>query len=150
MRRNDAVDVQQGIYRLERGQYYYNSIKAIAQTMIVPFNWEKHELTAVGHNPELIANDALQFVLPNFLSVDTVEENQSIQMYPNPSYSGAITIKSTTPNEIRAQVYDMLLKQVKKETLTNNLLKVSDLNSGVYIVRVTQNNTLITKKLVIK
>jgi hypothetical protein len=47
-------------------------------------------------------------------------------------------------------VFDILGKQVKNEILTNNTLNVSSLKSGIYIVKITQNNASITKKLVIK
>lgn len=49
------------------------------------------------------------------------------------------------------EAYDILGKRVKYQTLTNNTsLNVSDLKSGVYILKITQNNATTTKKLVIK
>jgi hypothetical protein len=51
---------------------------------------------------------------------------------------------------MNVQVFDILGKQVKNETLVDNTLNVSNLNTGVYIVKITQNNASITKKLVIK
>ncbi|WP_339614036.1 T9SS type A sorting domain-containing protein [uncultured Winogradskyella sp.] len=149
LRRNDVVDAQQGVHRFERGQYYFNTSQATAQTMTVPFNWEKHELANVGHDPQLMANDALQYFLPNFLSTDSVEENEPIKIYPNPTKTGAVTISSLNNDVINIRVYDLLGKQVKNEILTNNTLNVSDLNTGVYIIKLTRNNATVTKKLVI-
>jgi hypothetical protein len=51
---------------------------------------------------------------------------------------------------MNVKVFDILGKQVKNEILSNNTLNVSNLNTGVYIVKITQNNASITKKLVIR
>ncbi len=149
LRHNAVVDAQQGIHRLERAQYYFNTSQATATNMAVTFNWEKHEVTDVGHNPQLMANDALQFFLPNFLSVDTFKENQPIKIYPNPTQTGYVTISSLNSDVINVQVFDILGKQVKNETLATNTLNVSNLYPGVYILKITQNNASSTKKLVI-
>ena len=45
-------------------------------------------------------------------------------------------------------VYDILGKQVKRETITNTL-DVSNLKSGIYLLKITQNEATSTKKLVI-
>ena len=47
-------------------------------------------------------------------------------------------------------VFDVLGKQVLNQTVTNNRLNVSGLNSGIYIMKISQDNATITKKLVIK
>jgi len=150
LRRNAVVDAQQGIHRLERGQYYFTTSQTTATNMSATFNWEKHEVVDVGHDPQLMANDALQYLLPSLLSNETFELNQQIIVYPNPTSFGNVTIKSSNFSEMNVQVFDILGKQVKKETLTNNTLNVSDLKPGVYHVKIIQNNAVITKKLVIK
>jgi len=53
-------------------------------------------------------------------------------------------------DNLNVTVFDILGKQVKNEILTNNTLNVSNLKSGIYIVKITQNNTSVTKKLVVK
>jgi len=77
-------------------------------------------------------------------------ETTNFAIYPNPTNTGFVTITSTLSDAINVQVFDILGKQVKEETLTNNTLDVSKLNKGVYIVKITQNNASITKKLVVK
>ena len=47
-------------------------------------------------------------------------------------------------------VYDILGKQVLNKTVNNNTLDVSGLTSGMYIMKVSQDNASITKKLVIQ
>lgn len=149
LRRNSVVDGQQGIHRLERGRYYFNTSQATAQNMSVTFNWELHEIAGVGHDPQLMANDALQYFLPSFLSVDSVKYKPSIKLYPNPTNLGLVTIASSKNEQISIRVFDMLGKQVKKEILKSNLLNVLDLNPGLYIIQITQNGFFTTKKLMI-
>ncbi|WP_179021705.1 T9SS type A sorting domain-containing protein [Winogradskyella forsetii] len=74
----------------------------------------------------------------------------SFSIYPNPTNTGSVSISSTNSEAINVQVFDILGKQVKNQMLTNNTLDVSNLKSGVYIVKITQNNASTTKKLVIK
>lgn len=74
----------------------------------------------------------------------------SFNIYPNPTDSGFVTISSTNNDAMNVQVFDILGKQIKNETLTNNTLNVSDLKSGIYLVKIVQNNASVTKKLVIK
>ena len=88
-------------------------------------------------------------VTPNTLSDDEFTAN-SFKLYPNPTSNGIVNITSSNNDTMNVQVFDILGKQVKNEVLSNNTLNVSDLNSGVYIVKIAQNNAVTTKKLVIK
>ena len=149
IRRNDVVDAQQGIHRFERGQYFFNTSQATAQNMEVTFNWEKHEVAGIGHQAQLMANDALQYFLPNFLSVGKIENKSAMKIYPNPTNIGQVTIDSAENGYISVQVYDVLGKQVKKETLTSKVFSVLDLTPGLYIMQINQNGFFTTKKLLI-
>ncbi|WP_299120446.1 T9SS type A sorting domain-containing protein [uncultured Winogradskyella sp.] len=88
-------------------------------------------------------------VTPQTLSNDEFSLDK-VAIYPNPSDTGFVTITSTSNDLMNIQIFDILGKQVKNEILTNNTLNVSNLKSGVYIVKMTQNNASTTKKLVIK
>lgn len=88
-------------------------------------------------------------VTPTALSVDTFTAN-TFTMYPNPTNNGIVTIKSANTQTIDVAVFDILGKQVLNTELTNQTLNVSSLKSGVYLVKLTQNNASTTKKLVIK
>ncbi|MUU78609.1 T9SS type A sorting domain-containing protein [Winogradskyella endarachnes] len=87
-------------------------------------------------------------VTPQSLSVVDNNKNQ-FSIFPNPTNTGFVNISSTNSADINIKVYDVLGKQVISETITNNTLNVSNLKSGVYIVKITQNNASTTKKLVI-
>lgn len=85
----------------------------------------------------------------NTLSVgDATITNFSI--YPNPTSTGFVNITSTNADAMSVAVFDVLGKQVINDTISNNRLDVSSLNSGLYIVKISQNNATVTKKLVIK
>jgi len=76
--------------------------------------------------------------------------SQGFSIYPNPTNTGFVTITSSNTDAVNVQVFDMLGKQVKNETLNNNTLDVSNLRSGVYIIKIEQNNLSSTKKLIIR
>jgi hypothetical protein len=83
------------------------------------------------------------------LSLDDIQNN-TFSVYPNPTSTGFVNIVGTNDDTISVSVYDILGKQVINETLTNNRINVSALNTGIYIVKISQNDASITKKLVIK
>ncbi|WP_426432276.1 T9SS type A sorting domain-containing protein [Winogradskyella sp. HB-48] len=103
--------------------------------------------STIVSNPVLFSPGARNDGQP--LSTENFETAQ-FSIYPNPTNTGFVTITSSSSDAMNVQVFDILGKQVKNETLTNNTLNVSNLNTGVYILKITQNNASTTKKLVIK
>ena len=103
--------------------------------------------STIVSNPVLFSPGARNDGQP--LSTDNFETTQ-FSVYPNPTNTGRVTITSSNSDAMNVQVFDILGKQVKNVTLTNNTLNVSNLNTGVYILKITQNNATTTKKLVIK
>jgi hypothetical protein len=47
-------------------------------------------------------------------------------------------------------VFDLLGKQVLHKAVKNNTLDVSSLKTGLYLMKVSQDNASITKKLVVQ
>ncbi len=88
-------------------------------------------------------------VTPATLSVDEFNTN-SFKIFPNPTSLGYVNITSTNSEAMSVNVFDVLGKQVLNQTVRNNRLNVSTLKSGIYIMKISQNNTTVTKKLVIK
>jgi hypothetical protein len=72
------------------------------------------------------------------------------KVYPNPSNTGFVNIKSNQMGAVQAQVFDMLGKQMIDTTVVNERLEVSSLNAGIYIVKLTQNDRTTTKKLILQ
>ena len=86
----------------------------------------------------------------NFV-LSTESFNASIvNVYPNPTNTGFVTISSQNGGSLEAKVFDILGKQVLEGKVENNQLNVSGLNAGMYMVKLTQNNASIIKKLIIK
>jgi hypothetical protein len=69
---------------------------------------------------------------------------------PNPAKRNFVNITSTGSGTIQANVFDILGKQVINATVANGRLDVSPLNTGVYIVKLTQGAATTTKKLIIQ
>ena len=76
--------------------------------------------------------------------------NSFFKLYPNPSSTGFVNIKSNQNGAIKAKVFNMLGKQIMNTTVVNERLEISSLNAGVYIVKLTQNNSTTTKKLILQ
>lgn len=94
-------------------------------------------------------------VLPRYASdIDTTLSNDefdinSFSLYPNPANGGTVTITSASNNIKNVQVYSLLGKQVIN-TKTVNTIDVSGLNTGIYVIKITDNGKSATKKLVIR
>ncbi|WP_033959903.1 T9SS type A sorting domain-containing protein [Psychroserpens jangbogonensis] len=98
----------------------------------------------------LVDNLAVTQTFAETLSNEEFTIASGFKVYPNPTSLGFVNIASAKNDTISVAVYDILGKEVINETLNNNRLDVSTLNTGVYIMKVTQNNASVTKKLIIK
>jgi len=73
-----------------------------------------------------------------------------LNVYPNPVTNGNLFITSNSSDAKTVAIYDVLGKQVIKATTSNNVVNVSQLNGGVYILKITENEKTATRKLIIK
>jgi len=80
-----------------------------------------------------------------------VKENQitSLKLYPNPVTNGKFSISTDSNTEKSVVIFDVLGKQVVN-TKVMETVNVSNLKSGVYIVKITEEGKTATRKLVIK
>ncbi|MCZ4317531.1 T9SS type A sorting domain-containing protein [Aequorivita viscosa] len=94
------------------------------------------------------------FWLDNIMFVGTVgvteQPIQQFSLYPNPATKGFVNITSKTTGAKNILIYDVLGKKVLQTALIGDRLDISNLNSGVYILKIEQGNNSATKKLVIK
>jgi hypothetical protein len=78
-------------------------------------------------------------------------EIDGFAIYPNPVSNGEFSIRTRNGVSKSVQIFDMLGKQVySKEIQANENVKVSNLNSGIYILKVQEEGRLATRKLVVK
>jgi type IX secretion system substrate protein len=85
-------------------------------------------------------------------SVLSIKENNisGLRVYPNPVVNGKLFISSDLNTEKAITIYDVVGKQVLSTTTSNEVVNVSNLNAGVYIVKITEEGKTATRKLVIK
>ncbi len=83
------------------------------------------------------------------LSTQT-NEIAGLKVYPNPVSNGVLHVESNLNTERTISLYNVLGKEVIKTTTSNTTINIATLNSGVYIVKITENGKTATKKLVVK
>jgi hypothetical protein len=74
---------------------------------------------------------------------------EGLKVYPNPVVDGRLYINTASNASKAVAIYDVLGKQVIS-TATQNTVNVSNLNGGVYIVKIIEEGKTATRKLVIK
>lgn len=139
LRHNPTVDNQQGLHRLERGQYFFNTSQIEAQNQSATFNWEKHEVPNVGHDPQHMANDALPYVMMSTLSTQYFSESGTIKIYPIPA-DNFVYIEALKFDISKVELYSnqgQLIKKYRKHDFEK--IDVSDLNPGVYFLNVNNH-----------
>jgi len=104
----------------------------------------------------------LTFVYENVseqLGFETVSENSSFGMFPNPTANGQVTLvydTATTSGKNIVEIYAMNGTRVFSQELTNQggfynkTIDVSALQTGVYVVNFTSGSNSISKKLIVK
>ncbi|MFN7044233.1 MAG: lamin tail domain-containing protein [Flavobacterium sp.] len=84
------------------------------------------------------------------LSSSSFNAIEGLTMYPNPLKGNTLYLTSTANAEMSVQIFDLVGKEVLKSNVTNNIVNVSGLTSGVYIVKVIEEGKTATRKLVIQ
>ncbi len=84
------------------------------------------------------------------LSSDVFNTIDGFKTYPNPVTNGVLNI-TTSSNDIKTvEIFDIAGKQVFNQTISNQEVNVSNLKTGVYMLKVTENNKVSTQKLMVK
>jgi len=73
-----------------------------------------------------------------------------LKLYPNPATNGKVYVTTTDNAPKKILIFDVLGTQVIQTTILGNELSLTDLDAGVYILRVYQNNKMATRKLIVK
>ncbi|MBX2826823.1 MAG: T9SS type A sorting domain-containing protein [Flavobacteriaceae bacterium] len=75
--------------------------------------------------------------------------NNAFVLYPNPAQT-QIHIASQLSGEKTVAIFDISGKKVIDQTMSTDTLDISQLTSGMYIVKISQNNVASTKKLIVR
>ncbi|HLF50734.1 T9SS type A sorting domain-containing protein [Flavobacterium sp.] len=84
------------------------------------------------------------------LSRNDFDAIDGLSMYPNPLSGKILNFSSAANADMSIKVYDVLGKEVLSSKVINNTVVVSNLNSGVYIVKITEEGKTATRKLIIR
>jgi len=96
---------------------------------------------------EFIFGDQIGEEWMNNLSIEE-QELSEILIYPNP-VSDRVFIQNMNQGE--AVFYNTLGEKVLETTIEgNNVIDLSTLSSGFYVLRLSQNNAVVTKKIIVK
>ncbi|MFC4723171.1 T9SS type A sorting domain-containing protein [Geojedonia litorea] len=86
----------------------------------------------------------------NAVILNAENEIVDLNVYPNPVTNGKLFI-TTHENLVKTiEIFDVLGKKIFTTRLSGQAIDVSQITSGVYILKITQNNISATRKLVIK
>jgi len=80
------------------------------------------------------------------------ESIEGLQLYPNPTtINGKIYISSNNNLSKEIGLYDILGKKIFSTTITNRELVIpSNINPGVYLIKIKEKDATATRKLVIR
>lgn len=105
---------------------------------------------AANTTPTMIIDELTINTTPNFtLSSASFSQIEGLKMYPNPTKSN-LYIETALNSEINVSIVNMLGKEVVNSKVVNNTVNVSNLTSGIYIVKISEEGKTSTKKLIIE
>jgi len=76
-------------------------------------------------------------------------KNNSFSIYPNPSANGFVYITSKNKAQKEISIFDILGNEVISTSIISDRVDISKLTNGIYILRIDQGTTSVTRKLII-
>ncbi|WP_339624466.1 endonuclease [uncultured Winogradskyella sp.] len=122
-----------------------------AQTLTIPnINIENNVSVVIDGNSTTsnrVKFDDISYTCYSVLNVDQFN-NSSIKLYPNPIKKN-LTVNLKLDTITTVEIYDLLGKRVFKSSInTTNNINLQELKAGIYIIKLTQNNASIIKKII--
>ena len=75
---------------------------------------------------------------------------EGLSLYPNPVSNGKVYISTKNDLDKEIIIFDVLGKKVLQTMLSSRELNVSNLTSGVYIIKINEKEASATRKLIIR
>lgn len=113
-------------------------------TLLIMFFFISYGFMAKEGNLSTLNNKAFSYIL------ELKQNKEPFSIYPNPATKGFVNILSETNDPKEIFIFDVLGKEIIKTILKGNRLDISTLESGIYILKVTQGQYTTTKKLIVK
>ncbi|MBZ9629958.1 T9SS type A sorting domain-containing protein [Salegentibacter sp. LM13S] len=112
-------------------QYYlYSFILAIFLTFSAPNAAYAQDTTSSGNRTEIPI--------------------EGLSIYPNPVTNGKVYISTSQNKEKDIQIFNVLGKPVQRTKLRGKELDVSNLSAGIYILKIKEEKSTATRKLVVR
>lgn len=73
-----------------------------------------------------------------------------LNVYPNPVKNGNLFVTSNNSSSKNVELYDILGKKVLESKTENNLVNVSSLKGGVYIIKINEDGKTDTRRVIIQ
>ncbi len=88
-----------------------------------------------------------QIAETNSSNTETIED---LSIYPNPVSNGKIYITSKQNLAKDIEIFDVLGKKIYSTSIFGKELNISKLTPGIYILKIKENNSSATRKLVVR
>ncbi|PCJ95484.1 MAG: hypothetical protein COA50_09810 [Flavobacteriaceae bacterium] len=75
---------------------------------------------------------------------------EGFTLYPNPTTNGKVFINTANNAPKKIMIFDVLGTKVLETTILGKELNISDLDAGIYVLRVLEKSKVATRKLIIK
>lgn len=87
----------------------------------------------------------------NNVAISSINLDEAVKFYPNPTRNGLITIENNSNNSVSFKITDILGKTISVDNVkgTSKTLDLSHNSNGVYFVEIESKGEKITRKLVI-
>lgn len=120
---------------------------ATALTSIANFIFRQDGATST---PAMTLDELSITTTPNFtLSNQSFSQIDGLKMYPNPAKNN-LFIETALNSDINVSIINVLGKEVINSKVSNNVVTISGLTPGMYIVKITEEGKTSTKKLIIE
>lgn len=131
--------------------YKWHTNDPVSQREIVRNN-ESYKFQG-NRNPFIDKPEYVAQIWGSVLSTENIASLENISVYPNPSSINRITI--TVPNGLNISsitLYSVIGSRIyhsEKPEITNNKIRIKDLKSGMYLLKIMDENSSLTKKIII-
>lgn len=102
-------------------------------------------VTRNGAIKQVVARNLADF---SSLATSKFSQIEGLKMYPNPA-KNILNIETALNNKVSVIIFDIVGKQVLNSNVNNNTVNIENLNSGIYMVKITENGKTVTQKLII-
>ncbi|MEM9685313.1 MAG: T9SS type A sorting domain-containing protein [Bacteroidota bacterium] len=155
----ENVDGTGTAWEHEDTYYYRNDGTPANGGAFDPVNWTFGAQDLLDTEGRCNNEGDIAFAFSNTVPFGTYQHNalseeqtdiEGFNLYPNPVTNNKVTITTARNLTKDIAIFDVLGKQVLNRRLPGNVLDVAALDTGIYIIKITEDRKTITRKLVIR